>query len=150
MGRFGCVHMDRPIRALIRTLLAADAPAFNPDFAIAAQIDGAHWATGHANGIETSATRERHQIFLDPRSFEIQSRVTVVVTVDAGIHTFATPRTSIKVDQHELLALNEPQSFEVQCLSGGRAVDKSLALRLLHTLFVLFDDLLDVLGQRRR
>ena len=116
-AQFAIAHVNRSIRALVCTQLAADAVIANPDLPIVAPGDRPDRATNHADGIETTATGDWNEVFVKPRAIQIQPVAAVRMGIDARLDTGTAARAFLQVDQHQLLSLHQPQSLKLQGLA---------------------------------
>ena len=101
------VHLNRIVRALPLAQPAADAPIANHNLSVVAPLNRPHGAANHAGRVQTLPAGRGHQEPVESRAIEKQPRITVVVRVDTGPHAIAAAGAAVKVDQHQLLALNE-------------------------------------------
>ena len=139
------MHLDRVVGALFGTDGTANAPIGDFDLPVSALLDGAHRAADHAHGVAALSAGGRNQVLIKSWSVQVEPAVTIVVRVDAGAHAVATPRATVQVNHHELLALKQPQLF------GPSGIGQLMYIRFAAgnvTLLPLFDKAFDFVAGR--
>ena len=101
------VHLNRVVGTLTGAETTTDTPIADLDLAVGSALDRSDRTTDHARWIQTLAASRRHEKAIKSRPVEEQSRVAVVVCIDASPHTIAASSTTIEVDQQQVLALNK-------------------------------------------